>query len=102
MTFTDILLTSKRCVSFRGFACAQVFATEFGFIFASPMKKRAELPKALKLFFKEVGVPPDLVADKAKEQVMGEPRRLCELSECKVVELEKGHQQPTVLKDISR
>ena len=90
ITFTDTLLTSKRCVSIRGFTCAQIFATEFGFIFASPMKKRAELPKALKLFFKDIGVPPKLIADKAKEQILGDTRRLCELSECRVVELEKG------------
>lgn len=54
------------------------------------MKKRAELPKALKLFFKEVGIPPKLIADKAKEQVMDDTSRLCKLSECKVIELEKG------------
>ena len=54
------------------------------------MKRYAELPKAFKLFSKKVRVPPKLVADKAKEQVMGDTRHLCELSECKVVKLEKG------------
>lgn len=90
ITFMDTLLTSKRCVSFRGFTCAQIFATEFGYIFATPMKKRAELTSAVKLFFKQVGVPPKLIADKAKEQILGDTKRLCDLSECKIVELEKG------------
>ena len=90
VTFTDTLLTSKRCVSFRGFTCAQIFATEFGYIFASPMKKRQEMAKAVKLFFKTVGVPPKLVADKAREQILGDTKRLCQLSECQIIELEKG------------
>ena len=90
VTFTDTLLTSKRCVSFRGFTCAQIFATEFGYIFVSPMKKRQEMAKAVKLFFKTIGVPPKLVADKAREQILGETKRICQWSECQIIELEKG------------
>ena len=90
MTFMDTSLTSKRCVSFRGFTCAQIFATEFGYIFTAPMKKRAELTSTVKLFCKEVGVPPKLIADKAKEKILGDTKRLCDLSECKIIQLEKG------------
>ena len=90
VTFTDTLLASRKCVSFRGYTCAQIFAAEFGYIYACLMRRRKDMEFALKKFFKEVGVPPKLVADKAKEQVLGESRRLCKLSSCKIIELEKG------------
>ena len=54
------------------------------------MKKRQEMTKAVKLFFKTVGVQPKLVADKAREQILGETKRICQWSECQIIELEKG------------
>ena len=52
--------------------------------------KRQEMAKAVKLFFKTIGVPPKMVADKAREQILGDTKRLCQLSECQIIKLEKG------------
>ena len=54
------------------------------------MRKRKDMEFALKKFFKEVRIPSKLIADKAEEQVLGESRKLCELSSCKITELERG------------
>ena len=90
ITFTDTLLASRRCISFRKYSCAQIFATEFGYIFACPLRKRADMEMAIKKFFKEVGVPPRLIADKAREQILGDTKKLCDQANCKIIELEKG------------
>ena len=45
---------------------------------------------AIKKFFKEVGVPPRLIADKAREQILGDTKKLCDQANCKIIELKKG------------
>jgi len=54
------------------------------------MQGKVELPKALKKYIKDVGVPPNIICDGAREQVQGASLILCHDSGCQVVELEKG------------
>lgn len=92
-SFMDTMFASKQAGrSVRNYNSAQVFATEFGHVFVVCMedKKGATIASALKRYFKEVGVPEQLIADGAREQVQGSARLLCQESGCAIVELEKG------------
>jgi hypothetical protein len=80
----------SKVTSIRGYKMAQMFSTDFNFIHIENLKKRVDLPQALKHMFKNVGVPNAIVADGAKEQVKGDSLRLCQFSSCTVKELEKG------------
>ena len=87
--FSDTYFAAKKLgPSIRGFHMSQLFATDFGFVGVQNMKKRSELPLALKLFFKEFGVPDPLIVDGAKEQISGEAKRLCQLADCCVQQLQ--------------
>ena len=66
------------------------------------MKKRQEKAKVIKLFFKVVGVPPKLVTDKAREQIVGDTKRICQLSECQIIELKKAYHPLIKLRVISK
>jgi len=68
---------------------AQLFVTDFSFIYVVPLEGKGQLPFALKDFFKHVGVPPQIIYDGACEQIKGDARRLCQLSSCLIWELEK-------------
>lgn len=92
-TFMDTMFASKKVgKSVRNYTSAQVFATEFGHVFVVCMedKKGQTIASALKRYFKEIGVPLQLIADGAREQVQGAARVLCQESGCTLVELEKG------------
>jgi hypothetical protein len=72
--FTDTLKASV--VSwFRQNRYAQVFATRFGWVRVFPMKKKSQAHEALSLLVQRDGVPPVMIMDGAKEQIMGEFRR---------------------------
>ena len=89
--FMDTYFAAKELgPSIRGFTCAQLFVSDFGFVKVKPMKLKSELPLALKSFFKGVGVPNKIVCDGAPEQVKGESRRLCQKCDCEVVQLERA------------
>ena len=93
VTFMDTMFaTSKSMKSIRGNDTCQVFATEFGHIFVVPMKGKAgfTISRAIKRYFKEIGVPDKLICDQAREQLKGDSRILCNEPACTVVELEKG------------
>ena len=49
--------TSKGGKSTRGNTCCQLFVTDKGFVYIVPMKKKSEVPMALKMFTKEIGAP---------------------------------------------
>lgn len=66
--YTDTLKINKKCKSYRGNMCAQVFVSDKGYIFVCPMRKEAHYLDALKLFSKKVGAPNTLVCDGAKTQ----------------------------------
>ena len=89
--FTDTMFASKRAgKSFRNYTCVQVYASEFGWVRADLMKSEAEIHLSVKSMFKDVGVPKKLIADGAKAQISGKSRDICNMSGCKVVELEKS------------
>ena len=54
--------------SLRGNTCAQIFATDKGYIACYPMTSKAEVKKAIRLFCKEVGVPSAFICDQSGEQ----------------------------------
>ena len=70
--------SDKSGKSSRGYLCFQVFATRFGHIMGIPMidKKEYNVSNAMNIYFKEIGVPLDLIADGAREKVQGEALRL--------------------------
>ena len=72
---TDTYFASKNLgPSACGFKFSQLFATDFGFITVRNMKRKAEVPLALKSLFKDIGVPYTLVADGSPEQITGKSR----------------------------
>ena len=58
-------------VSKRGNKYAEIFATDFGWARAYPMKRKGEAHEALSLLFQRTGVPDNLIVDGSKEQVQG-------------------------------
>ncbi len=64
--YTDTLF--GRTPSLRGNQCAQVFATDVHTVAVYPMKKKKDAHEALDKFFKDHGVPQQMVPDNAKDQ----------------------------------
>ncbi len=58
-----------------GNKCCQVFATNFGWAHAHPLKQKGEAHEALSLMFKHDGVPPEMILDSPKEQIKGAFKR---------------------------
>jgi hypothetical protein len=58
-----------------GNKCCQVFATNFGWARAYPLKQKGEAHEALLLMFKPDGIPPKMFLDSSKERVEGVFRR---------------------------
>ena len=87
----DTYFASKKFgPSMRGFTCAQLFVTDFGWCKVKPMKLRSELLLVLKSAFKEYGLPEKIICNGAPKQVSGEAARLCQLADCNVQQLEWG------------
>ena len=73
--FMDNLFSSKKSgKSSGGYPCCQVFATPFGNVMGIPMvdKKGNNVANAMKIYFKEICVPPYMISDGARKQVQGE------------------------------
>ena len=90
--FMDKFFTAKRlCPSTRGFTCCQIFVTEFGHVFAVPLQSKAGewINYALKKYFKDVGVPPMIICDAARDEVQGGSLLLCNEAGCQIYELAK-------------
>ena len=51
---------------------AQVFCTDFGWIWCYPMKARSDAPNALNTLLHDKGEPKEMIVDGAKEQTMGD------------------------------
>ena len=68
----------------------QLFATDFGFVAARNFKRKAEVPLALKSFFKDVGVPYTLVANGAPKKIASESRCMCQMVQCHIDQLQPG------------
>ena len=89
--FSDTMFASARVgMSIRGYTCAQVFATDFGWGLALTLPSEKQNHLAFKNLFKTYGVPRIMIMDGAKSQIEGETRKVCELAGCTIQELEKG------------
>ncbi len=51
--------------------CAQVFASDFGWVHVYPMKTKDKAHEALSLMIQRKGEPPSMVMDGSKEQTLG-------------------------------
>ena len=89
--FTDTLEVCTRSW-FRHNKYAQVFSTKFGWVRVYPMQRKSQAHEALSLLAQREGVPPALVMDNAKEQIMGEFRCKAREMGCHV-----NRQSPTPL-----
>lgn len=88
--YADTMHSTKRLgKSVRGFSCAQVFATSFGWVNVVLMKAEREAARAFKQQFREVCVPEKMVMDGARAQVRGDTQKECQLAGCQIVELER-------------
>ena len=55
----------------------QRFVPDKGIVHVIPMKKKSEVPMALKVFAKGIGAPDAIIFDPASEQISREVRDLC-------------------------
>ena len=84
-------LSNKSGSSARGYALCQVFATEFGYVFVVPMEGKSgiNILQEIKKYFKEIGVPIQLIYNQSRDKVHGDARLLCNKVGCHVIELKK-------------
>jgi hypothetical protein len=80
-------------------ACAQIFATQFGWHRAFPMKAKSEAHEAASLLFPRDGVPINMVMDGSKEQTLGEFRRKCCEASCQTKQTEDDTPWSNAAKD---
>ncbi len=66
--FTDTMFSNiKSCT---GKKCAQLFATNFGWVRVFPMESKGDdVHEALSLVFRRDGIPPAMIVDNSKEQL---------------------------------
>lgn len=76
--------------SFRGYTCAQVFATDFGWAKPIFMRSKGDCHLAVKELFKLYGVPDKIICDAAREQNSGETLRFANSVGCHIQYLEKN------------
>ena len=90
--FMDTMFATPSGKSVRGFTKSQIFATNFGW--AKPIHMYGEagsdIAKAVKIIFKNYGVPDTLICDAARAQIWGEVRKLCDQSGCEIMSLERN------------
>ena len=84
--FSDTLTSKTK--SRRGNLRAQVCGTRNAWTRAFPMKKKSEAHETLSLLFARDGVPPSIIVDGAKEQILGEFKRKARQAECHLKQLE--------------
>ena len=72
----------------RGNTCLQLFVTDKGFVFVCPLRRKGDVPQAMKLFFRKVGVPEAIICDQGREQVQGESLKLMRESGTMVRQIE--------------
>ena len=68
--------TTKSGPTLRGNTCLQLFVTDKGYVFVCPMRTKGEVHHAMKEFFKKIGVPDAIICDPAREQILGDSRKL--------------------------
>ena len=75
--FTDTFFVTAKGKSTRGNTCAQIFASDKGFVMIYPMQSKSMFLSALKLFCKEVGVPETLISDPSGEHRKSDVKHYC-------------------------
>jgi hypothetical protein len=91
--FMDTFFATKKAnKSSRGNSCMQLFVSDKSFVFVVPMKSKADVPAALKLFAKEVGAPDALICDAAGEQTSQQVKTFLQQIGTSLRVLEKGTQ----------
>ena len=78
--FTNTMFAGTASVG--GNKWAQVYTTSFGWCRAHPMKRKGEAHETLSLLFQRDGVPPSMIADNSKEQILGEFKRKLNEANC--------------------
>ena len=74
-----------------GNTCMQLFVTDKGFVHVVPMSSKSEVPLALKEYSKKVGIPDTtIICDDAKEQVLGQSRKIMREVSTTIHALEPG------------
>ena len=84
--FTDTMFAGPDSVG--GNKCAQVYTTSFGWCRAHPMKRKGEAHETLSLLFHHDGMPPSMIADNSKEQILGEFKRKLNDANCHLKQME--------------
>ena len=75
--YMDTMFASKKSgATTRGNTCLQLFVTDKGFVYVCPLKRKSDVPFALGMFFKKVGVPDAIICDQGGEQIGGDSKKL--------------------------
>lgn len=64
-------------VSLRGNKCVQLFSNKCNFVVSYPIKSKSEASDALTRFVNEVGIPTEILNDRARELKLGEWGKIC-------------------------
>ena len=70
--------------SARGFKCAQIYATDFGWVRVFPMVNKSDVHHTIDDFFHRYGVPESLVSDNAQELTKGQFGFRCRQARCRI------------------
>ena len=82
--FTDTL--SAGTTSKDGNKCAQVYGTSFGWARLMAMKTKGQAHETVAPMFKRDGVPPNIVSDGAKEEILSRFVERCREADCHLVQ----------------
>ena len=84
--FTDTLVSGTK--SSWGNKYSQVFTAPYGWTCAFPMKRKGNAHEALSLLFHRNGIPPAMVIDGSKEQMLGDFMRKLKEADCHLQQTE--------------
>ena len=84
--YSDTMFAATK--SRRGYKCAQVFATDFGWVRVIPMSTKSDAHDALSLVLQRVGAPCAMVVDGSKEQIGKAFRRKLQQADCQLRQTE--------------
>jgi hypothetical protein len=87
----DTILDAKTVTSMQGNKHAQIFATRFGWHWASPIKAKLEAQEGVSTIFAQDAAPNVMVMDGAREQTLGNFRKKCREASCHIKQTEPHH-----------
>ena len=82
--------TRKKGKSSRGNTCCQLFVTDKGFVYVVPMRRKSDVPHAIRQFAKEIGAPDAIVCDPGWEQISQAVKQFCNVIGTQLRMLEEG------------